>query len=64
MKTLLLLTAVAASFALAACTEEHPTVVRETRVVHHYHNSDQVNAPSESSSDNFQAVERPATYSH
>ena len=65
MKTLLLLTTAAASFSLAACTEDRPRVVHETRVVHHYHHSsDQVNVPTGDSPENFQANERPATYSH
>ena len=65
MKTPLLMTAVAASFFLAACSDDKPEPVQETRVVHHSHrSSDQANVPADNSPDNFQAVERPATYSH
>ena len=65
MKKLLLLTAVAAAFSLAACSDDRPTVVHETKVIHHYHSSgENVNTPSGNGPDNFEAQERPATYSH
>ena len=65
MKKLLLLPTFAAALSFTACSDDKPTVVHETRVVHHYHSSgENVNAPSSNSPDNFQAVERPATYSH
>ncbi len=62
MKKLILLVAVAASFSLAACSDDKPVVVHETRVVHTHHSSDQVNVPQNNSPDNFEAVERPAHY--
>ncbi len=63
MKKLTLLFALAASFSLAACSEDkHEHVVHDTRVVHHYHSRDQVNVPSNNSND-FEPVERPSTYS-
>ena len=63
MRTSFLFTAFAAcSLLFAACGEDKPDpVVRETRVVHHYHSADR---PAVSNNpDNFEPVERPATYS-
>ena len=63
MKNLLFFaTALAAPLALVACGEDRPpTVVHETRTVHHYHTRERsgpVDAPAD-----FEPVERPATYS-
>ena len=56
--------AVAALFVLTGCPDDKPVVVHDTRVVHHYHSSDQVNVPADNSAEGFNAVERPASYSH
>ena len=63
MKTVFLRIAFAVvSLALAACGEDKPApVVRETRVVHHYHSTSRSSAPDNPS--DFEPVERPATYS-
>ncbi len=64
MKSTLLLVAV--SLALTACSEEKPApvVVHETRVVHHYHTVDRPSTKASDNPDDFEPVERPATYSH
>ena len=61
----LLLAATAVPLALAACGEDKPpAVVHETRVVHHYHTERRQSAPSNNNNpDNFEPVERPASYS-
>ena len=66
MKPTLLLVAIC--LALAACSEDKPApapvVVHETRVVHHYHTVDQPSTKASNNPDDFEPVERPATYSH
>ncbi len=63
MKTVFLFAMLAAgTLALAACGEDKPApVVRETRVVHHYHATSRSSTPDNPS--DFEPVERPATYS-
>ena len=64
MKKLTLLVATAGALSLVACSDPPPErVVHHTRVVHHYHDSDQVNAPANNGNDNFEAVQKPASYS-
>ena len=65
MKNLLpLIALVAGSLTLVACGEDKPpTVVHETHVVHHYHTQSRPSASTSDNPDNFEPVERPASYS-
>lgn len=63
MKKLLLPFALVTTLTLAACSDDKPPtrVVHETRVIHH-RSSETVNVPARGA-DDFEPVERPATYS-